>query len=162
MCEHLLSMGCEWDEEACRQAVVHRSPNTLRWLRDRGAPWDVTEVLQLAACNNLTDILEYVVQSGEVLSTELLTRALNGAGTYDQLQAAQLLRQHGAQWPLALGAGPSPMARAQPWRGETLQWARAEACTAPIVQLVSAALRPAAVSTAVRGTVVILLLACVW
>jgi hypothetical protein len=134
MCEHLLSIGCEWSEDACEQAVIHRSLDTLRWLRDRGAPWDVTEVLQLAACNNLTDILEYVIEQGEVLDAELLSKALNCAGTYNQLQAAQLLRQHGAQWPLVLGAGPSPMACAQPWRGETLLWARAQGCTAPIVQ----------------------------
>jgi hypothetical protein len=137
MCEHLLSIGCEWDEEACRQAVVHRSVDTLRWLRERGCPWDVNEVLQLAACNNLTAILEYVIEQGAVLlDAQQLTVALKCAGTYNRLQAAQLIRQHGAQWPAVLGygTGTAPMAYAQPWHGETLVWARAQGCTAPVAQ----------------------------
>jgi hypothetical protein len=49
------------------------------------------------------DILDLLREQGEVLDAELLTDALNNAGASGQLQAAQWLRQHGAEWPVVLG-----------------------------------------------------------
>jgi hypothetical protein len=134
MCEHLRALGCEWDEDACRLAVIHRAVDTLRWLREQGSPWDVNEVYQLAACNNQTDVLEYVAEQGELPDAGAMTEALKCAGTYNRLQAAQLIRQHGAAWPAVLGYSKhgAPMAHTQQWHGETLAWARAQGCTAPL------------------------------
>jgi hypothetical protein len=52
-----------------------------------------------AATNGFTDILDYLINDGEALDADLLTDALNGAGSNSKLQAAQWLRQRGAQWP---------------------------------------------------------------
>jgi hypothetical protein len=130
MVERLRATGCEWDEEFCRQAVIHRAIDTLRWLREQGCPWDVTELYELAACNNQTDILAYVAEQGELPDAGAMAVALNCAGTFDQLQAAQLIKQHGAEWPAVLGYSKhgAPMAHTQQWHGETLAWARAQGC----------------------------------
>jgi hypothetical protein len=60
-----------------------------------------------------------------VLDAELLTEALKYTGTHNQLQAAQWLRQRGAQWPAVLCNGYGE------WTGVVLAWARAEGCTSP-------------------------------
>jgi hypothetical protein len=59
-------------------------------------------------------------------SPAALADALNVAGSLDMLAVAKWLRQHGAEWPAVLR---SPLYD-DPWRGETLAWARAEGCTA--------------------------------
>jgi hypothetical protein len=130
MCEHLRSAGCEWDSSACVQAVVSGEIQTLRWLQEHGCPWDVIKVFITAASRGFTDILDYIMQQGEVLDAELLTHALNCAGAYKQLQAARWLRQHGALWPAVLLYGQAP--RIKQWSGDTLAWARAEGCISPI------------------------------
>jgi hypothetical protein len=132
VCQHLRSTGCDWDTDACSEAVECGRLETLHWLREHGCPWDVTEVVYGASREGFTDILDYVLEQGEVLDTELLTDALNCAGACDQLQTAQWLRQHGAQWPAVLSAGEE--ADADQWTSESLAWARAEGCTSPTTQ----------------------------
>jgi hypothetical protein len=66
-----------------------------------------------------------------VLNAELSTEALRIAGAYDQLQSAQWLRQYGAEWPTALSHGIGPNIRQ--WSDAALIWARAQGCTAPIL-----------------------------
>jgi hypothetical protein len=127
MCEHLRSIGCEWDDDACDEAAVCGHSDMLRWLREHGCPWDVGDVCINAAIHGLTDILDYVIEQGEVLSAELLTETLNCAGAYSELQAAKWSRQHGAEWPDALTYGLQVQ-----WSGESLAWARAEGCTSPV------------------------------
>jgi hypothetical protein len=105
MCQHLRSIGCSWDAGACDQAADFGHFDTLRWLREHGCPWDVSTVCLNAAFCGSIDILEYILEQGEILEAELLTKALNMAGALDQLQTAQWLRQHGAQWPAALSSG---------------------------------------------------------
>jgi hypothetical protein len=87
-------------------------------------------VFDLAAHNGCIDTLEYVIQQGEVMSAEVLTAALNAAGTDNHLQTAQWLRQRGAQWPALLGYSA---ALDELWGGDTLAWAREEGCTSPPV-----------------------------
>jgi hypothetical protein len=126
MCKHLRSTGCDWSADACLDAVLCDRLDTLRWLRESGCPWDMSGVFAEAAYRGHTDILAYVVEQEGALDAELLTSALNWAGALNNLQAAQWLRQHGAQWPavLQLPAG-------RQWSGDTLAWARAEGCTSP-------------------------------
>jgi hypothetical protein len=128
MCAHLRSTGCDWDANACTQATKADAISTLRWLREHGCPWVVRDVLREAADKGFTEAFDYVVEQGEVLDREALTAALNRAGTSRKLQAAQWLRQHGAQWPAVLGRD-----RHQRWHKDMVTWARAEGCTAPTV-----------------------------
>jgi hypothetical protein len=121
ICDYLRSTGCDWNAEACYQTTIRGHVDALRWLRENGCPWNVSEVLHNAACFNYTDMIDFVMEQGEALSSELLTRALHAAGTRCQLQAAQSLKQHGAEWPAVLSH----------WCGNTLAWARAEGCTSP-------------------------------
>jgi hypothetical protein len=130
LCQHLFSIGCELHHFACLQAVVGGAMDTLRWLRDNGCPWNVNEVCEDAARKGNTNILDYVIEQGEVLDAELLTDALNNAAANNQLQTAQWLRQHGAQWPAVLSYGLFPL-KCQ-WSGDVLAWARAEGCTSPM------------------------------
>jgi hypothetical protein len=102
MCQYLRSSGCNWDTSACAAAAGTDHLDVLRWLRDNGCPWNVREVCLKAASNEFINIHEYVIEQDEVLGTELLTDALNLAGSRNKLQAAQRLRQHGAQWPAVL------------------------------------------------------------
>jgi hypothetical protein len=97
MCEHLRSIGCEWGTSACEDAALCSELNMLRWLRQNGCPWTVRTVCMHAAYNGCTEILDYIVEQGEVLDAELLTEALNCAGAHNNLPAAQWLRQRGAQ-----------------------------------------------------------------
>ena len=131
MCEHLRSVGCDWDVDTCSYAVACGHLDTLRWLREHGCPWDVCDVCLNATCYGFPDVLDYVLEQGEVLDAELLTTALNGAGAHGQLPAAQWLRQHGAHWPAVLWyrTGHGPFGPLKVWSGAALAWARAEGCT---------------------------------
>jgi hypothetical protein len=131
LCEHLRSAGCELQAIACHRAAARGPVGTLRWLRENGCPWDVSEVVNGAARNGCTNVLDFVIEQGEVLDAEVLSKALNGAGVYGNLQAAQWLRQHGAQWPAILSWGVRPFMRQ--WSGDVLVWARAEGCTSPVI-----------------------------
>jgi hypothetical protein len=135
MCEYLRSSGCDWNADACSRAIAYREMDTLRWLRERGCPWNVRTVCEMAATKGFTDVLEYVAEQGEVLDAALLTAAPNCAGACDRLQTAQWLRQHGAQWPAALGFSGNTINHKRWWSGESLAWARANGCTSPTVQL---------------------------
>jgi hypothetical protein len=128
-CEHLRSTGCDWDSDACDQAVSEGKDDMLRWLREQGCPWSVSGLCTRAVRYGYTHVLDYVIEQGEVLDAELLTDALNWAGAYDKLTAAQWLRRHGAQWPAVLSE--SEDSYIQQWRGDTLAWARAAGCTSP-------------------------------
>jgi hypothetical protein len=129
MCEHLRSIGCEWGTSACEDAAIYGEINMLRWLRQNGCPWTVRTVCMHAAYNGCTEILDYVVEQGEVLDAELLTEALNCAGSHNNLPAAQWLRQRGAQWPADLYYYQYESCHCH---GDTLAWARAEGCRAPL------------------------------
>jgi hypothetical protein len=131
MCEHLRSSGCEWDDGACHEAAAADELDTLRWLREHGCPWDSFNVFFDAACRGSIAILEYVAAQGEVLDAEQRLGAMNGAATYNQLQAAQWLRQQGAQWPAVLGYGNEQ--HVWRWTDAMLAWARAEGCTSPVL-----------------------------
>jgi hypothetical protein len=130
VCELLRSTGCDWSESVCTEAAKGDHLETLRWLREIGCPWSVTDVLDGAAFWGCNEVLPYVIeQSGTVVAAELLTRALSCAGASDQLKTVKLLRKHGAQWPAELcGVGRFP----GQWYGKSLAWARAQGCTSPI------------------------------
>jgi hypothetical protein len=82
-----------------------------------------------AACGGYPDIFDYVIEQGGVLDAELLKHALNLAGVHNRLQAAQWLREHGAQWPAVLSH--TVLFCTMQWSVEMIAWARAEGCTSP-------------------------------
>jgi hypothetical protein len=129
LCEFLHNTGCEWDAGACSGATTRHYFDTLRWLLEHGCPYDVSQVCISAARGGCTDLLDYVLEQGEVLSAELLTRASNCAGAHGHLLAAQWLRQHGAAWPAEL---VGEFEYTKPWSDAMLAWARAEGCTTPV------------------------------
>eukprot|EP00953_Heterococcus_sp_UTEX-ZZ885_P003694 2507-Heterococcus_DN1.PRE.7 len=131
MCKHLRSLGCEWDASVCTSVATFGATDALRWLQDHGCPWDVSAVCCGAAFAGCTDILDYVLEQGEVLSAAVLTKALNCAGAYRQLQAAQWFREHGAEWPAVLTYNEG--SNFGLWGGDTLAWARAKGCTSPVL-----------------------------
>jgi hypothetical protein len=127
MCEHLRSVGCDWNDDTCSHTVVCGHLDTLRWLREHGCPWNVRQICMRAADSGYIDILDFVIEQGEVIDAELLTDALNMAGAGNQLHAAQWLRQHGAEWPTELGYDENEL-----WSDRLVAWARAEGCDSPI------------------------------
>jgi hypothetical protein len=135
MCQHLRSIGCDWDTNACTEAARCGRIDMLRWLREHGCPWTVSEVCIQAARNGHSSILDFIIEQGEVLNTELLTDALNQAGACSELRTAQWLRQHGADWPAVLSYHepdwPGLEYSVRQWCDDVLAWARAEGCTSP-------------------------------
>jgi hypothetical protein len=126
MCEHLRNTGCDWNDSACDQTGMSGAVDTLRWLREHGCPWVVSDVCMQVACSGHTAIYDYIIEQGEVLDAELLTRALRCAVGNHNLQAAQWLRQHGAQWPAVFRDREQFQ-----WGERMTAWARAEGCTIP-------------------------------
>jgi hypothetical protein len=96
------------------------------WLREHGCPWDVSEVCSFAAGSGAIDILDYLLEQGAVLSAEALTNALFFTGFSSELQGAQWLRQHGAEWPAVLATDSAVQ-----WSADMIAWARAEGCISP-------------------------------
>jgi hypothetical protein len=89
----------------------------------------VKDVVTEAAWSGFVNILDYVIEQGEVLSRELSTEALLLAGCSGQLPAAQWLRQHGGQWPAVLTDLKHYCRR---WPDDVITWAIAEGYTSPI------------------------------
>jgi hypothetical protein len=134
VCQWLHAAGCQMD--GCIYDVAAHDCNLklLNWLFDVGYPYDPMDL-----CNFLVDmqdcdiipVLQCFQERGVFDSAATLTLVLNCAGANNtSLAAAQWLRQQGAEWPAELYSdhedGPGP------WYGETLEWARAEGCTAPV------------------------------
>jgi hypothetical protein len=124
MCEYLHTEQCPWDERACDAAAYSGHPNTLRWLHEHGCPWDAYEVCAAAAAGGSVDVMLYLQQEGIMSELGMLSYMLNAAGARNHLAAAQWLRQQGAEWPERLNDDGTE------WSGDTLEWARAEGCTA--------------------------------
>jgi hypothetical protein len=96
MCERLRDIGFIWTVDALTGAATSGNFKTLRWLRDNGCPWDMPTVFQQAAKRGCTDMLDFILEQGEVLSAELLGGALRDA-RWGNKQTIQWLKQHGAQ-----------------------------------------------------------------
>eukprot|EP00953_Heterococcus_sp_UTEX-ZZ885_P005570 3466-Heterococcus_DN1.PRE.1 len=79
-CEHLRSIyGCPLTEEACDLSAATGAVDALRWLKEHGCPWRVRNVCLCASGNGSTDVLDFIIEQGEVLHAELLTTALSMA-----------------------------------------------------------------------------------
>jgi hypothetical protein len=124
--KYLLNEHCPIDQWAAHAAAEEGRLETLRWLHERGCPYHKEDIGLWAALGGSLAVLHYLA---ELLAERYWTAAtwqgmLNNAGTRGHLPAAQWLREHGAEWPKALGYWT------QPWDASVLQWARQEGCTA--------------------------------
>jgi hypothetical protein len=118
----------------CNSAAEAGHYETLKWLRDNGCPWAVADVCIRGAQSGSVEILQYALDQGAVWSVEEKTELLNAAGGYNQLAAAQWLRQQQqAAWPAVLRYRHHEGAELS-WRPETVAWARSEGCTSPLTQ----------------------------
>jgi Ankyrin repeats (3 copies) len=127
VCEFLHAEGCPWDSSACSSAARNNHVDTLRWLREHDCFWNSDQSLIHAAEAGSVQVLAYMLEQGVVIDAASLTHLLSAAGAFNQLAAAQWLRQQGAVWPSVLrysGRGA--------WTGGSLAWARAEGCTSPV------------------------------
>jgi hypothetical protein len=109
--------------------------NTLSYMHERGWPWDAVRACELAAASNSVDIIKYIAQQDSLVFTAAqLTKMLNAAGANDRLEAAQWLREQGAEWPAVLIHNDhyGEHAMRSTWRALTLKWARDKGCTSSI------------------------------
>eukprot|EP00953_Heterococcus_sp_UTEX-ZZ885_P007575 4582-Heterococcus_DN1.PRE.1 len=99
--EHLYAEQCPLpaDTAACSVAFLGKHVGALRWLHEHGSPWDVNRSCKRAAQEGQPDTLAYMLEHAEPLAATQLTKLLFIAGSHKHLTVAQLLRQHGAQWP---------------------------------------------------------------
>jgi hypothetical protein len=87
--------------------------------------------MEAARCSDI-QLLDYMIEQGEVFDAELLTDLLAYAGSCDRLEAAQWLRKHGADWPIVLRDTTAIKGDGQQWSDTLIAWARAEGCDAPL------------------------------
>jgi hypothetical protein len=106
-------------------AAASNNAALLQWLLEQGCPQNKIQLCATTACYGHTSILSLLQQRGLLPEQQHLSTALQLAGAYGRLTAAQWLRQRGAEWP------PVLKYEDKPWTGAVLEWARAEGCTAP-------------------------------
>jgi hypothetical protein len=129
-------LGLAWSESVTGAAATGCQIEALRWLLAQGCPEDPLQMCVSAAeggCIELmTEYLQQVQQSTATAEAQqqLLTDMLNAAGAHNKLEAAQWARERGAEWPERLHYEGTSYAD---WCSATLDWARAEGCTAPLV-----------------------------
>jgi hypothetical protein len=129
---YLHEQGCSWDAAACNEAAYSSQLETVRYLHEHGCPWDAVRACELAAASGSVDIIKYIVEQDSLVFTAAqLTKMLNATGPNDELEAAQWLRQQGAQWPAVLVYNNHHWEHSTTWawHGETLEWARQQGCT---------------------------------
>eukprot|EP00953_Heterococcus_sp_UTEX-ZZ885_P039251 20122-Heterococcus_DN1.PRE.3 len=126
MCKYLHSEGCPWDTAAPHWAAYSGHVDTLRWLHEQNCPWSTAGVAAQAGTGGSIEAMRYVLHEAALATPELLTEMLNAAGAHEQLEAAQWLRQQGAEWPRVL------QHEGTLWNDECLPWARQQGCTAPL------------------------------
>jgi hypothetical protein len=86
---------------------------------------DIQAVRSTAAASGCLPTVMYMLGVEPAASAAQLTHVLNVAGANNKLRVAKWLRQQGAEWPEELRINPFS------WKGNVLQWARDEGCTAP-------------------------------
>ena len=100
----------------------------IRWLHEVvQCPWDPFRLACTALYHAQIEVLEYLLQQGEVFTSEELTQLLKNAGDGDlnqsnnlaQQECCKRLRQLGAEW-------PDLFFYANPWNKAMIAWARSE------------------------------------
>jgi hypothetical protein len=130
MCAYLYSENCPHDKWACDGAALGGHVHTLRWLREHDYPMpDEFTICEAAAEGGSVEVMQYLQAEGLMSTVAQLTDMLDAAGAHNKLAAAQWLRKKGAEWPAVLRY--TTRYEDAPWKGDTLNWARAEGCTAP-------------------------------
>jgi hypothetical protein len=134
ICQWLHVAGCPMDSCICDLAAQKFNLELLNWLFDVGCPYNAVNLCNFLVGkedSKIMPVLHCLQQRGVFDSAANLTLALNYAGANNtSLAAIQWLRQQGAEWPAELYSDHEY--EEGPWCDDTLEWARAEGCTAPV------------------------------
>jgi hypothetical protein len=125
MCAYLHSQQFPWTTEECATAAGRGHLNTLVWFFEHGCPWEADTLIPAAARGGSIAVMEFLQQQGVVTTVAQRTTMLQITGAHNHLQAAQWLRQQGAEWPDTLWY-------CFDWPEDIVAWARAEGCTSPL------------------------------
>jgi hypothetical protein len=125
MAKYILNKGCPWDHKTTDCAAYFGHYELLRWLWEHGCPRDVAHISTTVTQNGSVQALEYLATQGIEWSQRMLNGMLLCAGVKGKLEAAQWLRERGAEWPTLLQAAGDV------WPVEAVAWARQQGCTAP-------------------------------
>jgi hypothetical protein len=123
MCHYLHEQQCPWGSSSVRTAAFQGHAELLSWMMDNGYTPNEHFLRKNAAQGGSIEVLALLQQRKLLTSAAELRGTLGLAGRYNQLAAAQWLREQGAEWPAVLWR----------WRHGVLAWARAEGCTSPMV-----------------------------
>jgi hypothetical protein len=115
----------DFNESTANGAAEGGHAAILVWLLKEACPVNPFQLCTTAARYGHMCILTLLQERGLLPAQSVLSRVLNVAGAFDQRAVAQWLRQRGAEWLAVLCHGN------RSWCGATLDWARAEGCTAP-------------------------------
>jgi hypothetical protein len=120
----LQDIGYAFTPSTANNAAAKGHAAVLVWLLEQQCPVHQMQLCGTAARYGSMHILALLQERDLLPPQALRSRLLSVAGAADQLAAAQWLRQRGANWPAVLCHNDKP------WTGATLEWARAEGCTA--------------------------------
>ena len=62
--EYARANGCEWNEGACEAAAANGRLEALRWLRERGAPWEPATIARVARKGGHEEVLRWAAENG--------------------------------------------------------------------------------------------------
>eukprot|EP00953_Heterococcus_sp_UTEX-ZZ885_P020600 11517-Heterococcus_DN1.PRE.2 len=99
MCQYLHTCQCPWDTSSTTQAAHLGHVDVLRWLVDNGCPWSAMGLCWHAAYGGSVKMLAHLQELGFLTSMVVLRDLLMTATTYAKYDAAQWLREQGAELP---------------------------------------------------------------
>jgi hypothetical protein len=99
MCQYLHTRRCPWDTSSMNEAAHDGHVDLLHWLVDSGCPWDAQDLCWHAAHGSSVEVLKYLQQQGLLTSMVVLRDLLMAAAIYSKDDAAQWLREQGAEFP---------------------------------------------------------------
>jgi hypothetical protein len=126
MVKYLVAEGSPWNHDTIGCTAFFGHYELLRWLWEHGCPHDDRQIGATAAQGGSVHILEYLVEQGLEWSQSMLNAMLLCAGLKGKLEAAQWLRERGAEWPALLQTAGGDV-----WPDEAVAWARQQGCSAP-------------------------------
>jgi hypothetical protein len=126
--------GAAWAEDMCRDAALYDDLELLRWLHKAGCPlnafWVTLHAIRRTQDRNAL-LLPWLLSTLSNWSQEDKNKLLFEAGTQNNLSAAKLMLQHGAEWPSSFigdQVGSEPTVRAC-WSLRAVAWAIGKGCS---------------------------------
>jgi F-box-like len=121
--------GAAWHEDLCRDAALFGDLKLLQWLHKSGCPWDILDVARHAVRSTFdrpTTILPWLFSTLKLWSHDHINLLLFEAGTENNIPAAKLMLQQGAEWPSSFNKPcSSEPGHSVCWGVKAVSWARA-------------------------------------